>query len=178
MTASDIRYAIRSLSRAPGFTIAVVLTLGLGIGANTAIFSVVEGVLLRPLPHRDGERLLYLRQSIKGPGGENVAFSVPEINDFRTSAKALGGIAEYSPIAFTMQGEGDATRVNLGLVTGNYFQVMGLSTILGRRRTTTGCADSVAIRTWWARRFAWTASRPPSSASYNRLRTSRTRWTR
>ena len=63
----DLRYAIRSLSRARGFTVAVVLTLGLGIGANTAIFSVVRGVLLKPLPHRDGDRLMYLRQSVQGP---------------------------------------------------------------------------------------------------------------
>ena len=87
MLISDLRYAVRSLSRARGFTLAVVLTLGLGIGANTAIFSVVRGVLLKPLPHKDGERLVYLRQSIDGPGGENVNFSVPEINDFREGAK-------------------------------------------------------------------------------------------
>ena len=83
----DFRYAIRGLSRARGFTAAVVLTLGLGIGANTAIFSVVRGVLLKPLPHRDGDRLVFLRQSVQGPGGENIAFSVPEINDFRTDRK-------------------------------------------------------------------------------------------
>ena len=69
---NDVKYALRSLGRAPGFAIAVVLTLGLAIGANTAIFSVVRGVLLKPLPHRDGERLVYLRQSVNGPGGENV----------------------------------------------------------------------------------------------------------
>ena len=100
----DLRYAIRSLSLARGFTIAVVLTLALGIGANTAIFSVVRGVLLRPLPHRDGDRLMYLRQSAAAAGaaGENVAFSVPEIMDFRTASKTLGGIAEYSPMTFTL----------------------------------------------------------------------------
>src|SRR5687767_15916708 len=98
MLIPDLRFAIRSLSRARGFAIVVILTLGLGIGANTAIFSVVRGVLLKPLPHRDGERLVYLRQSINGPGGENVLFSVPEILDFRDGAKSLGGIAEYSGI--------------------------------------------------------------------------------
>ena len=84
----DLRYALRGLARARGFTAAVVLTLGLGIGANTAVFSVVRGVLLRPLPHRDGDRLMYLRQSVQGPGGENVLFSVPEITDFRSSARS------------------------------------------------------------------------------------------
>src|SRR6478672_6697744 len=95
MFLSELRYALRSLARARGFAIAVILTLGLGIGANTAIFSVVRGVLLKPLPHRDGDRLVYLRQSINGPGGENIDFSVPEILDFRNGAKTLGGIAEY-----------------------------------------------------------------------------------
>ena len=128
----DLRYAIRSISRVPGFTIAVVLTLGLGIGANTAIFSVVRGVLLRPLPHKDGDRLMYLRQSANGPGRENVAFSVPEITDFRTASKALRGIAEYSPITLSLVGESDAVRIDVGLVTGNYLSVMGLSPVQGR----------------------------------------------
>jgi len=135
MFLADIRYALRSLSRARGFAAVVILTLGLGIGANTAIFSVVRGVLLKPLPHRDGDRLVYLRQSINGPGGENIAFSVPEILDFRNGAKTLGGIAEYSGITFTLQGDrGDreSSRINVGLVTGNYFKVMGLSAVLGR----------------------------------------------
>ncbi len=128
----DLRYALRSLRRAPGFALAVTLTLGLGIGANTAIFSVVRGVLLKPLPHRDGSRLVFLRQSVQGPGGENIAFSVPEINDFRTASKTLAGIAEYSPITFTMVERGEAVRIDAGLVTGNYFSVMGLSPVLGR----------------------------------------------
>ena len=127
-----LRYSLRSLSRAKGFTAAVVLTLGLGIGANTAIFSVVRGVLLKPLPHRDGGRLVYLRQSMQGPGGDDIAFSVPEINDFRESSKTLGGIAEYSPITFTMVEKGEAKRIDVGLVTGNYFSVMGLAPVLGR----------------------------------------------
>src|SRR5512141_3501374 len=132
MLISDLRYAVRSLSRARGFTLAVILTLGLGIGANTAIFSVVRGVLLRPLPHRDGERLVYLRHSISGPGGENVNFSVPEINDFRESARSLVGIDADSTEIYTLQGKQDADRMTVGLVTGNYFNVMGLSAVAGR----------------------------------------------
>ncbi len=85
--AADIRYALRALRRTPAFTAVVVITLGLGIGANTAIFSVVRGVLLKPLPHRDGDRLVYIRHSMDGPGGANVAFSVPEVRDFRDGAK-------------------------------------------------------------------------------------------
>jgi predicted permease len=154
----DFRYAVRSLSRAKGFTVAVVVTLGLGIGANTAVFSVVRGVLLKPLPHRDGDRLMYLRQSMEGAGGENVLFSVPEIEDFRTSSTKLAGIAEYSPMTFSLLGESDAVRMDVGLVTGNYFDVMGLSPILGRsfdeRDDGTG-ADPVLMLThdYWLQRF-------------------------
>ncbi|HEX9728594.1 MAG TPA: ABC transporter permease [Gemmatimonadales bacterium] len=132
MPIPNLRYAVRSLTRVRGFALTVILTLGLGIGANAAIFSVVRGVLLKPLPHKDGDRLVYLRQSIDGPGGENVLFSVPEIDDFRESAPSLGGIAEYSDWTLTLEGEADAITMNVGLVTGNYFDVMGLVPVLGR----------------------------------------------
>jgi putative ABC transport system permease protein len=129
---ADVRYALRALRRNPAFVAVVVLTLALGIGANTAIFSVVRGVLLKPLPHRDGDRLVYLRQSMEGPGGANLAFSVPEIRDLRTGAPSLGGIAEYSPWTLVHQSTDGAARLNVGLVTGNYFEVMGLAPVLGR----------------------------------------------
>jgi putative ABC transport system permease protein len=154
----DFRYVIRSLSRARGFAIAVIVTLGLGIGANTAVFSVVRGVLLKPLPHRDGDRLMYLRHSTDGPGGENILFSVPEIDDFRAASTRLAGIAEYSPMTFSLLGDDDAVRMDVGLVTGNYFEVMGLSPILGRsfdaRDDGTG-ADPVLMLTYeyWMKRF-------------------------
>lgn len=154
----DLKYALRSLFRARGFTIAVILTLGLGIGANTAIFSVVRGVLLKPLPHRDGERLVYLRHSINGPGGENIVFSVPEINDFRSSAKSFSGIAEYSQMTYTLLGKDDAVRINVGLVTGNYFQIMGLSPVVGRLTNSgddgTGVPPVMVLtHEYWQRRF-------------------------
>jgi predicted permease len=128
----DVRYILRGLGRHPAFTIAVILTLGLGIGANTAIFSVVRGVLLRPLPHQHGDQLMYLRQSAAGPGAENIAFSVPEIEDFRQSSKTLAQIAEYSPLTLNVVEENDAFQIDVGLVTGNYLSVMGLSPVLGR----------------------------------------------
>ena len=131
----DLRYILRSLSRAPGFTIAVVLTLGLGIGANTAIFSAVRGVLLKPLPHRDGDRLMYLRQSAELKGSDNIAFSVPEINDFRASSKTLGAIAEYSPLTLNLVEDNNASQIQVGLVTGNYFDVMGLAPVMGHSFT-------------------------------------------
>src|SRR5829696_1075996 len=131
MLMPDLRYALRSLSRARGFALAVVLTLGLGIGANTAIFSVVRGVLLKPLPHREGDRLVYLRQSMDGPGGDNIAFSVPEVLDLRGGAETLGGIAEYSSWTVAYRAGEVTRRIDVGLVTGNYFDVMGLSPVLG-----------------------------------------------
>jgi predicted permease len=155
---ADARYALRTLRRSPGFTAVVVMTLALGIGANTAIFSVVRGVLLKPLPHRDGDRLVYLRQSADGPGRGNLAFSVPEIRDFRAGAKSLGGIAEYSPWSSTLQSDNDAIGIDVGLVTGNYFDVMGLSPVVGRL-TQPGddgpAAAPVMVLTheFWIRRF-------------------------
>lgn len=130
----DIRYAARTLIHNPGFAGVVAITLALGIGANTAIFSVIRGVLLRPLPNRDGGRLLYLRQSANGPRGiVNTNFSVTELRDLRAGVPALGGgIAEYSPFSAVLQSEGEATRLTVGLVTGNYFDVMGLAPVRGR----------------------------------------------
>ena len=99
-----MRYAIRSLLRAPGYSLLVILTLALGIGANTAVFSVVRGVLLRPLPHANGDRLVYMKQSAERAGLPDVKFSVPEIVDLRGASPALSGIAEYSAMPFTMLG--------------------------------------------------------------------------
>ncbi|HEU4994143.1 MAG TPA: ABC transporter permease, partial [Gemmatimonadaceae bacterium] len=156
--AADFKYAVRSLRHTRAFTVVVVLTLALGIGANTAIFSVVRGVLLRPLPHRDGARLVYLRHAMDGPGGESIGFSVPEVRDFRTGAPSLGGIAEFSPWSVTLKGDGDAERIQVGLVTGNYFEVMGLSPVLGRvtRPSDDGPGvPSVIVLTYetWMKRF-------------------------
>jgi predicted permease len=131
---ADLKYATRALRHSPAFTIVVVVTLALGIGANTAIFSVVRGVLLKPLPHREGDRLVYFRHSTDAPGGANVAFSVPEVRDYRTGTTTLAGIAEYSSWFGTLRQENGAPpqSISIGLVTGNFFAVMGLSPVLGR----------------------------------------------
>ena len=160
----DVRYSLRSLRRAPGFASAVVLALGLGIGANTAIFSVVRGVLLKPLPHRNGDRLVYIRHSMDGSGGREVLFSVPEIRDFRTGVPSLAGIAEYSSISMIQRSTEGSVRWDVGLVTGNYFEVMGLSPILGRlTRPSTDdgpAAARVAVLTYecWLNRFGGDSS--------------------
>ena len=156
--ATDVKYALRALRHTPAFTIVVVVTLSLGIGANTAIFSVVRAVLLKPLPHRDGDRLLYLRQSMDGPGGGNISFSVPEIRDFRGGTPSLGGIAEYSPWFGTLRGGDDPIRIDVGLVTGNFFEVMGLSPVFGRltRPSDDGSGvPAVMVLTYdfWKKRF-------------------------
>src|SRR5207342_124188 len=119
-------------SRAKGLSATVVLTLALGIGANASIFSVVRGVLLRPLVNRDESQLIYIRQSAPGINSENQAFSVPEIIDLRGRLKSVTAIGEFSQITFTMVGLGDPRTVRAGVVDGSYFEVMGLRPVLGR----------------------------------------------
>jgi putative ABC transport system permease protein len=128
----DLTVALRSLTRAKGLAITVVLTLALGIGANAAIFTLVRGVLLRPLVNRDEDRLIYIRQSAPGIGIENANFSVPEIQDLRAGTKSLSSIGDFSTIGFTMVGLGDPREVRAGVVGGSYFDVMGLHPVLGR----------------------------------------------
>jgi predicted permease len=128
----DLKFAVRSLARAKGLSITVILTLALGIGANAAIFSIVRGVLLRPLVNRDENRLIYIRQSAPGIGAENAAFSVPEIIDLKASVKTLSAIGDFSTIGFTMIGLGEPRVVRAGVVGGSYFDVMGLHPVLGR----------------------------------------------
>ncbi len=129
----DVRFAVRSLLRAKGLAATVIVTLALGIGANAAIFSVVRGVLLRPLVNRDEDRLIYVRQSAPGLGAENTAFSVPEVNDFKSRATTIGAFGDFSSVEFTMTGLGGEPRsVRAGVVNGSFFDVMGLRPALGR----------------------------------------------
>jgi predicted permease len=129
---ADLRFALRSLSRAKGLTLTVVLTLALGIGANAAIFSVVRGVLLKPLVNRDEDRLIYIRQSARGIGIENSVFSVPELQDLRERVKSVSAFGEFSTIGFTLVGLGEPRVVSAGVVGGSYFDVMGLRPVVGR----------------------------------------------
>jgi predicted permease len=129
---SELKVALRSLVRVKGMAITVVLTLALGIGANVAIFSVVRGVLLRPLVNRDEDRLIYIRHSAAGIGAENATFSVPEIQDLRQRMKTIAAFGEFSTITFTMVGLGEPRQVRAGVVDGGFFDVMGLRAVAGR----------------------------------------------
>ncbi|HLJ85790.1 MAG TPA: ABC transporter permease, partial [Candidatus Angelobacter sp.] len=128
----DLKVAVRSLTRSRGVSITVILTLALGIGANAAIFSVVRGVLLRPLVNRDENRLIYIHQSAPGIGQDNANFSVPEIQDLRAGVKTLSAFGDFSTIGFSMIGLGEPREVRAGVVGGSYFEVMGLHPVLGR----------------------------------------------
>src|SRR5437660_11427814 len=128
----DLRVALRSLARTKGLAITVVLTLALGIGANAAIFSLVRGVLLRPLVNSDEERLIYIKQSAPGISPREVPFSVPEIQDLRAGVKTLSSFGEFSTVVFTMIGLGEPREVRAGVVDGPYFDVVGLHPVLGR----------------------------------------------
>ncbi len=128
----DLRVALRSLARTKGLAVTVVLTLALGIGANAAIFSLVRGVLLRPLVNIDEERLIFVQQSAPGIGPGGVPFSVPEIHDLRASVKTLSSFGEFSTVGFTMIGLGEPREVRAGVVDGSYFDVVGLHPVLGR----------------------------------------------
>ena len=128
----EVKVAVRSLWKAKALSFAVIVTLALGIGVNVAIFSLVRAVLLKPLVNRHEEQIVYIRQSAPGIGSENITFSVPEIQDLRTRVKSLADVAEFSVLSFTVVGLGEPRQVRGGVVTGNYFDVMGLRPALGR----------------------------------------------
>src|SRR5271169_4888836 len=128
----DLRVAFHSLMRSKGLATIVILTLALGIGANAAIFTLVRGVLLKPLVNRDENRLMYIRQSAPGIEGDNATFSVPEIKDIEASVHSVSEFGDFSQMGFTMVGLGEPRGVQGGVVSGNYFEVMGLRPVLGR----------------------------------------------
>jgi len=129
---SDCAYAFRMMRKNMGFTAVAVLTLALGIGANTAIFSVVHAVLLRALPYPHGEQLVFIRQQEKKLGINDMSFSVQEIQDYRGQNRTLAGLVEYHSMSFTLFGHGDPDRVRTGVVSANYFDLFGVRPLLGR----------------------------------------------
>jgi putative ABC transport system permease protein len=132
MLKQDTGFAMRMMRKNLGFTMAAIIVLGLGIGANTAIFSVVNAVLLKPLPFEHGERLLTLSQRTV-PGGDGVGrSSVPELIDYRAQNRTMDGIVEYHNMQFILLGRSEPERVETGVVSWNFFDVFGVKPLVGR----------------------------------------------
>jgi hypothetical protein len=130
---ADLRYGGRALLKHPGYAVLAVLTLGLGIGANTAIFSVINGVLLKPLPYEHGERLVVVQQSAPLSGRRNTGVAIAEYFDYRERAKdAFDGLVEYHQMNFDLINRGEPDRVNTGVVSANFFDLLGIKPVIGR----------------------------------------------
>lgn len=132
MFRQDAGFALRMMRKNPGFSLAAVLTLGLGIGANSAIFSAVNAVLLRPLPYEHGDRLITVQQHGAREGLFDQPFSVPEIVDYRTQSRSLDALVEYHQMNFILLGRSEPERVDTGVVSWNYFDVFGMKPLVGR----------------------------------------------
>ena len=131
-TLHDIRFAFRSLRKNRMFALFAIVTLGLGIGANTAIFSVIDGVLLKPLPYASGERLLLIRQSAPLAGRPNASVSIKELYDYREQTASFDALVEYHQMNFDLLKQGEPDRVNVGVVSHDFFNVLGIQAIYGR----------------------------------------------
>ncbi|HYA97769.1 MAG TPA: ABC transporter permease [Methylomirabilota bacterium] len=132
MFRQDAIFALRTMRKNLGFSVAAVITLGLGIGANTAIFSVVHAVLLKPLPYANGERMLVMAQQAPQEGFFNQPFSVKDLNDYRAQSRTLDALVEYHSMAFVLLGGREPQRVQTGVVSANFFEVMGVKPLHGR----------------------------------------------
>jgi putative ABC transport system permease protein len=126
----DIRFALRTLRKTPTFTFLAIITIALGVGANAAAFSMVNGVLLRRLPYGANDRLVRIKQPSKT--APDSRFSVLEVADYRTQAKSLAATAEYHSMPFQLYGSGDPQRVQTGVVSDNFFTLLDVKPILGR----------------------------------------------
>jgi predicted permease len=132
MFRQDGGFALRMMGKNRGFTALVICILALGIGANTAIFSVINGVLLRPLPYADGNRLVSIDQTAPKSGQGSQAFSVYEIQDIRAQSKTLESVVEYHNMEFDLLGVGEPQRIATGVVSANFFDVLGVKPLYGR----------------------------------------------
>lgn len=132
----DIRYGWRMLARNPAFTAIAVLTLAIGIGASTAIFSVVDTVLLRPLPYRDSEKLVLVSETLPGMSMDGIGVSAGEYQDYRDRNRSFSQVAAYESAGFNLTGAGQPLRVNAAALSASAFPLLGVSPELGRGFTT------------------------------------------
>jgi predicted permease len=154
----DLRYGFRMLRKSPGFTLVALVALALGIGANTALFSVVYGVLLKPLPYAQGKELVVLHQEFPKANAMNVGFSVKELNDYREQAKSLAQIEEYHQMSFILLDGQEPDEVRTGVVSAHFFDLLGIKPYLGRFFTSADDvqgADAVLVLSYpyWKTRY-------------------------
>ncbi|ABF42887.1 ABC efflux pump, inner membrane subunit [Candidatus Koribacter versatilis Ellin345] len=127
----DVRYGFRGLRKSPGYALLAIAALALGIGANTALFSAIYGILLKPLPYANGKRLVLLQQSARSATSPKLAVSVQELEDYRKQAHSFDGLVEYHSMQFILLGR-EPDRVETGVVSANFFDVLGVKPLLGR----------------------------------------------
>lgn len=128
----DIRFALRQLRKAPAFTTVALLTLALGIGASTALFSVVDTVLLRPLPYQQPERLVTVTETLPGMGTDEIGVSAGEYQDYRSQNRSFAQVAAYQSEGFNLTGAGQPLRINAAKISASAFSLLGVSPELGR----------------------------------------------
>ena len=155
---ADIRYGIKTLIKNRAFAVLAVLTLGLGIGANTATFSVLNGVLLKPLPYANGDRLVLIRQSAPLANQQNIGVSISELYDYREQLASFDGLVEFHQMNFDLLRRGEPDRVAAGVVSANFFDVLGIKPLVGRtfvESDDTRGADAVLVlgHSYWQTRF-------------------------
>src|SRR5687768_18560202 len=121
----DVRYAVRTMVQNPGFTFVIILTLALGIGATTAIFSVVNGVILRPLPYPEPERLVQIWFENKPQNIENAFVSLPDFKDLQERTQTLESIALWEVVGYNLWGGAEPERLTTGIASRDYFRMVG-----------------------------------------------------
>ena len=128
----DVRYGLRLLAKNPGFSSIAIITLALGIGANTAIFSVVNAALLRPLPYQDPDRLVYVWSAEKARGINQSTVSIPDLRDWRQQNRVFDGMAGWWSESYNLSGGDEPQQVSGWTVSPNFFEVFGAQPQLGR----------------------------------------------
>jgi putative ABC transport system permease protein len=160
---ADLRYGLRTLIKNPGFAALAVLTLGLGIGANTAIFSVINGVLLKPLPYENGARLVLVQQAAPRANQPNFGVSIKELYDYRQQLASFEGLVEFHQMSFDLLKRGEPDRVATGVVSPNFFDVLGIKPLYGRTFVPTDDdhgAEAVLVlgHSYWQTKFGGDAA--------------------
>src|SRR5882724_10596749 len=154
----DVRYGLRMLIKSPVFTIVTIVTLALGIGANTAIFSIVNTVLLRPLPYSNPERLVKITFNNPGTGQKNIPYSVPELDDLRSRAEIFDDVSVVWDVSVNLTGSKQPERLEFLAVSPNYFSMLGvvpqIGRVFGKQDVAEGFAEAVVISDGlWTRLF-------------------------